>query len=247
MTIAEMMRPAGIAAAVITNVATIIVLGGWCTSLGQEPSTASPSSLPAVSPQPVASQSPPRTARISFVPPPMEGTISLGVFDSNRNLVRVLDREAKIDNFTLDENSLTTTWDGKNDAGADLPSGKYHARGYMVDRHLNVSDFGEVAQSPPNTADHIAVKLVTNPLVSDTRSVADIAVGFDPNGSFLRTIDGLPLRTISRNSNVSRVSITKRSDTVAEVWEESGSKIERFELMNIQAMMAFDCGDFELK
>ena len=55
----------------------------------------------------------------------MEGTISLGIFDSNDKLVRVLHREAKIDKFTIDENALKTTWDGKNDAGARLAPGVY--------------------------------------------------------------------------------------------------------------------------
>ncbi len=59
----------------------------------------------------------------------MDGTISLGIWDSNDKLVRVLHREAKIDIFTIDENALKTTWDGKSDAGEDLPAGKYRDRG----------------------------------------------------------------------------------------------------------------------
>jgi len=177
----------------------------------------------------------------------MDGTISLGIFDSNRTLVRVLHREAKIDNFTIDETSLSTTWDGKNDAGEDLPPGKYHARGYMVDRQLSVTDFGETREPPSNASDHIAVKLEVNPLMSDTRSVVELSAGYDANGTSLKTMDGLPLRTISRSTNVTHASITKKSDTLAVVWEESGARIERFELVNIHAMMAFDCGDFQLK
>jgi hypothetical protein len=177
----------------------------------------------------------------------MEGTISLGIFDSNRKLVRILDREAKIDSFTINENSLSTTWDGKNDAGEDLPPGKYHARGYMVDHQLNVTDFGESTLPQGNASDHITVKLEINPLVNDTRSVVELAVGFDTNGSFLKTMDDLPLRTISRSTMVTRAWITKQSDTVVDVWEDNSAKIERFELKNIHAMMAFDCGDFQLK
>src|SRR5207302_6484610 len=129
-----------------------------------------------------------RNVPLRFVPPPMEGTISLGIFDSNDKLVRVLHREAKIDNFTIDENALNTTWDGKNDAGEDLPPGKYHARGYMVAK-LKVEDLGKVESPPSDFSDHISVKLVTNPLVSDTRSVMDVGVGFDDKGSFLKTMD----------------------------------------------------------
>jgi hypothetical protein len=177
----------------------------------------------------------------------MEGTISLGIFDSNRTLVRVLYREAKISDFTIDESSLSTTWDGKNDAGMDLPSGKYHARGYMVDHQLSANDLGEAAQVPGDASDHIGVKLEINPLAGDTRSVVELAVGFDRNGTFLKTMDALPLRTISRTPNVVHASVTKEGETAANVWEENGARIEHFQLVNIHAMMAFDCGDFQLK
>ncbi len=106
----------------------------------------------------------------------MEGTISLGIWDSNDKLVRVLHREAKIDRFTVEENSLSTTWDGKNDAGEDLPPGKYRARGYLVGK-LRVEDLGKVTSPPEAATDHISVKLVMNPLVADTRSVMDVGVG----------------------------------------------------------------------
>jgi hypothetical protein len=213
-------------------------------AVAQESPTASPSPTPEETPAP----SPTRTVRISFVPPPVEGTISLGIFDADKKFVRVLQREAKIDNFTIGENSLNTSWDGKNDAGKDLPPGKYHARGYMVERRLNVTDLGEPAEPPQsNASDHIAVTLEVNPLASNTRSVVELAVSFDTNGTFLKTMDGLPLRTISRSPNVVHASITKQGDTVANVWEDTGTRMERFQLVNIHAMMAFDCGDFELK
>jgi len=217
-------------------------------AVAQESPTASPSPSSSPTPEETPAPSPTRSVRISFVPPPAEGTISLGIFDADKKLVRVLQREAKIDNFTIGENSLSTSWDGKNDAGKDLPPGKYHARGYMVERRLNVTDLGEPAEPPPsNASDHIAVKLEVNPLASDTRPVVELAVSFDANGTFLKTMDGLPLRTISRSPNVVHASITKQGDTVANVWEDSGTRMERLQLVNIHAMMAFDCGDFELK
>lgn len=230
------------------RLSTLAALIFGTVAVAQESPTPSPSSSPSPMPEETAAPSPTRSAHISFVPPPMEGTISLGIFDSDKKLVRVLHREAKIDDFTIAENSLSTSWNGKNDAGKDLSPGKYHARGYMVDRRLNATDLGEPAEPPPsNASDHIAVKLEVNPLASDRRSVVALAVGFDANGTCLKTMDGLPLRTISRNPNVVHASIAKQDDTVASVWEDSGGRIERFQLVNIHAMMAFDCGDFELK
>ena len=74
----------------------------------------------------------PRTIRISFVPPPLDGTISLGVYDAKGKLVRVLFREADINEFTIGSDALSTTWDGRDDAGENLPPGKYSARGFVV-------------------------------------------------------------------------------------------------------------------
>src|SRR4051812_46050098 len=76
------------------------------------------------SPSPTATPGP-RSIRVSFVPPPLDGTISLGVYDAKGKLVRVLFREADINEFDIGSDSLSTTWDGKDDAGENVPPGKY--------------------------------------------------------------------------------------------------------------------------
>ena len=81
------------------------------------------------SPSPTAA---PRSIRISFVPPPLDGTISLGVYDAKGKLVRVLFREADINEFNIGNDSLSTTWDGKDNAGENVPPGKYTAHGFVV-------------------------------------------------------------------------------------------------------------------
>ena len=81
------------------------------------------------SPTPTAT---PRSIRVSFVPPPLDGTISLGVYDAKGKLVRVLFREADINEFNIGSDSLSTTWDGKDDAGENVPPGKYSAHGFVV-------------------------------------------------------------------------------------------------------------------
>ncbi len=73
-----------------------------------------------------------RSVPIRFVPPPLDGTISLGIYDAAGKLVRVLRREADLDEFEIGSDALSTTWDGNDDAGQALPPGKYHARGYAV-------------------------------------------------------------------------------------------------------------------
>ncbi len=84
------------------------------------------------SPSPTPPSPSPRSVRISFLPPPLEGAISLGIYDAKGKLVRVLHREADIGDFEIGNDALSTTWDGKNDAGESFPAGKYHARGFVV-------------------------------------------------------------------------------------------------------------------
>jgi hypothetical protein len=70
--------------------------------------------------------------RIQFVPAPMKGTISLGIYDGKGKLVRVLKREAPTEAFIVALNGLVTFWDGKDDRGGEIPPGTYFARGFMV-------------------------------------------------------------------------------------------------------------------
>ncbi len=94
--------------------------------------TASSLAQESPTPEPTPSPAPARSVRISFVPPPLEGTISLGVYDAKGKLVRVLLREADIDEFTIGQDALSKTWDGKDDAGENVPPGKYSAHGFVV-------------------------------------------------------------------------------------------------------------------
>ncbi len=70
--------------------------------------------------------------KLLFIPPPMEGTFSLGIYDAQGHLVRTLKRDAETSDFGVALNGLVTYWDGKDDHGATLPAGKYSARGFCV-------------------------------------------------------------------------------------------------------------------
>ena len=69
---------------------------------------------------------------ILFLPPPMEGTISLGIFNAAGKLVRVLHREAGTEEFKVGENGLVTRWDGRDSAGEPATLGKYKVGGWMA-------------------------------------------------------------------------------------------------------------------
>ena len=141
-----------------------------------------------------------------------------------------------------------TQWDGKKDDDEDLPAGKYRARGYVVGR-FKFEDIGE-ATPPPlenDPATSVKVRLMPNPLANDERSVIDLAVGFDSDGSYLQTMDDLPLFMLSEAPNLVRVFITKKGEKSVDVWQDEGTSIHQFRISNVDKMMAFDCGEFELK
>jgi len=230
----------------------VLLLGAVSLANAQETPPPTATHTPTASPSPLTSPapttSPTRNVRISFLPPPLEGTISLGIYDEWGQLVRVLHQEAELDEFTVGEDALVTKWDGKNDDGEDLASGKYHAHGYLVG-HLKVDDLGKAPAAAPdfNAAGTVQIKLMPNPLANDERPIVVLTVGFDDENSFLRTADGLPLFTISKEPKAIRAAITKNGEKSVDVWQDDGAVVEQFRVSNVDRMMAFDCGDFELK
>src|SRR5436305_11016948 len=227
------------------NVPILIALASACTAFAQESPTATPSPTPEefATPSPTLEQTPSapptRTVRLSFVPPPLQGTISLGIYDGNGKLVRVLHQEAELNEFTIGADALVTQWHGKNDDGANLPAGKYHARGYLVG-HFTVEDLGHAMTLPleNNATANVKVKLMPNPLANDKRSIVDLGVGFDSDGSYLKTIDELPLFTVSETPNLVRALITKKSEKSVDVWQDDGTLIHQLRVSNVDKMMA---------
>jgi len=164
--------------------------------------------------------------------------------------VCVLHQEAKLNEFKIGADALVTQWDGKNDDDEDLPAGKYHARGYLVGPlKVEESSHPSAAGPPPenNTTARVKVKLMPNPLANDKRAIIALAVGFDSDGSYLKTIDDLPLFTVSESPNLIRALIAKKSEKSVDVWQDDGKEAHQFRISNVDQMMAFDCGEFELK
>jgi hypothetical protein len=196
---------------------------------------------------PVPSPSPARSVRIDFVPPPLEGTISLGIYDRDGKLVRVLHQEAELDEFTVEADGLETKWDGKNDDGELLPAGKYRARGYVVGRS-KMEDLGPITTALPiEVPDDVSIKLVPNRLSKAAKTILDLAVECDDENCFLKTTDGLPLITISDNANFTRVYLLKNDEKSVDVFVDDGDSVDQFRVSNLDQMMAFDCGEIGLK
>ena len=70
--------------------------------------------------------------QLMFVPPPVEGVISLGVYDNKGKLVRVLKKGASIDSFKSGLNGLFIDWDRNDQQGKPVPNGKYFAKGVLT-------------------------------------------------------------------------------------------------------------------
>jgi hypothetical protein len=112
-----------------------------------------------------------------------------------------------------------------------------------------VEDLIQTAASPSENNSNASVKvnLMPNPLANDKRTLVELAAGYDNDGSYLKTNEGLRLFTISESPNLSRVSITKNGDKSVDVWQTDGTLFHQFRIGNVDQMMAFDCGEFELK
>ena len=63
--------------------------------------------------------------------PELEGPVTMGIFSSEGNLVRLLYQDAAVDSMPAGLNGLIMTWDGKDDLGRDVPAGTYMARGLV--------------------------------------------------------------------------------------------------------------------
>jgi hypothetical protein len=258
------------------SIALLIAFASVHAGIAQEPSAPAPTPTPDVSPAAVAQESPAptlsptpegspsvsptpeqspspsaapsRSVRISFLPPPLEGTISLGIYDEKGTLVRVLHQQAELSEFTIGADALVTEWDGKDDDDEDLPAGKYHAHGYLVGE-FKVEDVAE-ATPPPVESERptsVKVRLMPNPLANNKRPIIDLVVGFDSDGSYLKTIDDLPLFMLSETPNLVRAFIAKKGEKSVDVWLDDSTSVRQFRISNVDKMMAFDCGEFELK
>jgi hypothetical protein len=199
---------------------------------------------PTITPTPSASPS--RSVRISFVPPPLEGTISLGIYDANDQLVRVLHQEAGFDEFTVGPDALVTKWDGKDDFGNDLPAGTYHARGFLV-APMKIEEIPASETDVSTAVDSIIVKLIANPLEKNERRTIQISAALDDEDLLLETADGLPLLTVTQAADARHVAIMTEQNNSATLVLDTDSGVRRFSVSGINRIMAFDCGKVALK
>jgi hypothetical protein len=84
-------------------------------------------------------------------------------------------------------------------------------------------------------------------LRKDKRPVVEFGIGFNSEGSYLKTSDGLPLFKISETSSATRAGISAKGENAVNVWYDDGTSVHQLRISNVDQMMAFDCGEFELR
>ena len=114
---------------------------------------------------------------------------------------------------------------------------------------LKLQDLGE-SSTPAIENDAgapVKVRLVRNPLRNEKKTVIELGIAVDSDGSYLKTSDGLPLFTVSETPNLTRAWIAKKSDNAVDAWQDDGTKVHQFRVSNLDQIMAFDCGELALK
>ncbi len=114
-------------------------------------------------------------------------------------------------------------------------------KNFTIDRGKPVLAGGK----SPN--EKITVKLTPNPLKNDARENLDLLVGYDENGSFIKTADGLPLESIGDTPRLTRVVLLPRGENSIDVFQDDDSVVEQFRVDDLDQIMAFDAGEIELK
>jgi hypothetical protein len=100
---------------------------------------------------------------------------------------------------------------------------------------------------PPILETPIQVRLVRNPLQRNETPIVDLDLGHDDENAYLKTGDGLPLVTIGNFGDVESAWFINRSDQALTVLLRRPSESLLVKVGPISKMMAFDCGEFQLK
>jgi hypothetical protein len=176
--------------------------------------------------------------QLIFVPPPIEGVISLGVYDAHGKLVRVLKQAAEIDSFKPGLNGLFIDWDGLDANGKVLPAGKYFARGVLIG-DVNISGVGYHLNDWVDDTQNLRVKMISSPALLGGRSLAVLA---DTGRPEILIVDAgsLKAQRFSINPGVTRLKsdganlLAIYSDHIACITAADGTTAESHPAANIR-------------
>jgi hypothetical protein len=177
--------------------------------------------------------------QLMFLPPPVEGLISLGVYDNRGKLVRVLKQSAEVDSFKSGLNGLFVDWDGTDTAGKAIAAGKYFARGVLIGEDVNISGVAYHLNDWVDDAQNLRVKTINSPALLGGRSLAVLADTGHPEVLIIDTASMKPQR-ISVDPGIVRLKsdganlLAIYSDHIASIAVPAGTVTESNAIPNIR-------------
>jgi hypothetical protein len=114
-------------------------------------------------------------------------------------------------------------------------------------KDFTIQDGKPVVSGGKPAPEKITIRLQPNPLKQEKKESLEVAVGYDAEGSFLKTADGLPLQSISDTPNLTGIVLSPHGESSVDVFQDDGAVVEQFRVEGLDQMMAFDCGEIELK
>lgn len=145
--------------------------------------------------------------------PELEGPVTMEIFSSSGERVRLLHRDAGVDTIPAGLNGLIMSWDGRDDQGRDVPAGTYRARGLVHGplrvTALPVGNSLPIAAAcreeadmfllrPPFPKNRITIRAAKDELL-ESRPLLSIDAGIEGDACVIRA-DGLPLLSIPMES-----------------------------------------------
>jgi hypothetical protein len=177
--------------------------------------------------------------QLMFIPPPVEGLISLGVYDAHGKLMRVLKQAAEVDSFKSGLNGLFVDWDGTDATGKAVAAGKYSARGVLIGEDVNISGVAYHLNDWVDDAQNLRVKTISSPALLSGRSLAVLADTGHPEILIIDAASNKPQR-FSVDPGIARLKsdganlLAIYSDHIASIAVPNGSVTESDPVPNVR-------------
>jgi hypothetical protein len=176
--------------------------------------------------------------QLLFVPPPVEGVISLGVYDNKGKIVRILKKEAELDSFKSGSDGLVIDWDRNDSQGKPVPNGKYFARGVLIG-DVKIEGVAFRLNDWVDSSDDPRIRKVLSATLLDPLRAAVLAVAAQPevvvlesNGNRAKTIS-LAFNPLAIKAAGSNLLLFDKAQVVS-INATSGAEVSRLNLSNVR-------------
>jgi hypothetical protein len=135
--------------------------------------------------------------------PELEGPVTMGIFSSSGERVRLLHKDAAVDTIPAGLNGLIMSWDGKDDRSRDVPAGPLRVTALPVGSSLPIAaacreEADLFPLRPPFPKNRITIRAAKDELL-ESRPLLSIEAGIEGDACVIRA-DGLPLLSIPMES-----------------------------------------------